>query len=82
VPVPRSVRFAERFAEAALNAGLVVWPNAGQADGINGDLVMLAPPFIITESEIAMMADRLRTALAATVATTVATTAAQMPTPR
>jgi adenosylmethionine-8-amino-7-oxononanoate aminotransferase len=82
VPFPRSVRFAERFAEAALNAGLVVWPNAGQADGINGDLVMLAPPFIITESEIAMMADRLRTALAATVATTVATTAAQMPTPR
>jgi hypothetical protein len=66
-PFARSLRFAERFAEAALDAGLVVWPNAGQADGTNGDLVMLAPPFVITESEIAMIADRLRTALTATV---------------
>ena len=85
-PFARSVRFAERFADAALDAGLVVWPNAGQADGTNGDLVMLAPPFTITESEITMMADRLRTALAATIATTVAATvaatAAEMPTPR
>jgi adenosylmethionine-8-amino-7-oxononanoate aminotransferase len=85
-PFARSVRFAERFADAALDAGLVVWPNAGQADGTNGDLVMLAPPFTITESEIAMMADRLRTALAAAIATTVAATvaktAAEMPTPR
>jgi len=29
-----------------------VWPNVGQADGTNGDLVMLAPAFIITEDEI------------------------------
>ena len=33
-PFPRSARFAERFAEAALDAGLVVWPNVGQADGV------------------------------------------------
>ena len=32
--------------------GLVVWPNTGHADGINGDLVMLAPPFVITEDQI------------------------------
>ena len=35
-----------RFAAAALEAGLVVWPNVGQADGVNGDLAMLAPPFV------------------------------------
>jgi adenosylmethionine-8-amino-7-oxononanoate aminotransferase len=51
-PFPRSVRFAETFAAAALEAGLVVWPNVGQANGRDGDLAMLAPPFVVTESEI------------------------------
>ena len=42
---PRSTRFAERFAQLALDEGLTVWPNVGHADGTNGDLAMLAPPF-------------------------------------
>jgi adenosylmethionine-8-amino-7-oxononanoate aminotransferase len=68
-PFPRSARVAETMTEAARDAGLVVWPNSGQADGTNGDLVMLAPPFVITEPEIAMIVDRLRIALDATLAT-------------
>ena len=51
-PLPRSARFAEHFTDAALEEGLVVWPNVGHADGRNGDLVMLAPPFIVTEDQI------------------------------
>jgi adenosylmethionine-8-amino-7-oxononanoate aminotransferase len=51
-PMPRSAGFAETFTQAALDAGLVVWPNVGHADGRNGDLVMLAPPFIVTEDQI------------------------------
>jgi adenosylmethionine-8-amino-7-oxononanoate aminotransferase len=51
-PFPRSVRFAETFAAAALEAGLVVWPNVGQANGRDGDLAMLAPPFVVSESEV------------------------------
>jgi adenosylmethionine-8-amino-7-oxononanoate aminotransferase len=51
-PFPRAARFAEAFTEAAHGEGLVVWPNVGHADGTNGDLVMIAPPFIITEPEI------------------------------
>ncbi len=51
-PLPRSARFAETFAETALEEGLVVWPNVGHADGYNGDLVMLAPPFVVTEDQI------------------------------
>lgn len=51
-PLPRSVAFAETFTQAALDAGLVVWPNVGHADGRNGDLVMLAPPFVVTEDQI------------------------------
>jgi adenosylmethionine-8-amino-7-oxononanoate aminotransferase len=51
-PLPRSAVFAETFTQAALDAGLVVWPNIGHADGRNGDLVMLAPPFVVTEDQI------------------------------
>ncbi len=49
---PRSLKFAETFVASALDLGLIVWPNTGHADGENGDLVMLAPPFIITEAEL------------------------------
>jgi adenosylmethionine-8-amino-7-oxononanoate aminotransferase len=66
-PFPRSSRFAERFAAAALDVGLVVWPNVGQADGVNGDLVMLAPPFIITQDQMNEIVDLFGRALLATV---------------
>jgi len=69
-PFPRSLHFAESFTQAALDAGVVVWPNVGQADGVNGDLVMLAPPFVITEAEIADIVARLRIAYDATVGST------------
>ncbi len=51
-PLPRAAAFAETFTEAALEAGLVVWPNVGHADGARGDLALLAPPFVVTDEEI------------------------------
>src|SRR5205823_1159003 len=65
-PFPRAARFAEAFTEAAQQAGLVVWPNVGHADGVNGDLVVVAPPFIITEQEIDQLVIRFTTAHAST----------------
>ena len=62
-PFPREARLAESFASAALEAGLVVWPNVGHADGTNGDLVMLAPPFVVTEEEIDEIVARLARAM-------------------
>jgi adenosylmethionine-8-amino-7-oxononanoate aminotransferase len=62
-PFPREKRFAERFTLAAERAGLMVWPNTGHADGANGDLVVLAPPYIISEAEIDEIVDRFRSAL-------------------
>jgi adenosylmethionine-8-amino-7-oxononanoate aminotransferase len=66
-PFPRAARFAETFADAALEAGLVVWPNVGQADGVNGDLAMLAPPFVVTHEEMDLIVQRFGEALRATV---------------
>ena len=65
-PFPRAAHFAETFTEAAQQAGLVVWPNVGHADGTNGDLVMVAPPFIVTEQEIDEIVRRFAEALEAT----------------
>ncbi len=62
-PLPRAAAFAETFTQAALDAGLVVWPNVGHADGRNGDLVMLAPPFIVTEDQIDEIVELLTRAL-------------------
>lgn len=64
---PRAAHFAETFSAEAMKAGLVVWVNMGQADGTNGDLAMLAPPFTSTEAELDEMIARFATALEATV---------------
>ncbi len=73
-PFDRSLQIAESVTEAAQAEGLVVWPNAGQADGVNGDLVLVAPPFIITEDEISELVHRLRVAIDAATETTNAQT--------
>src|SRR2546422_3670485 len=51
-PFARSLHFAETFTDAAQEAGLVVWTNVGHADGENGDLLMIPPPFVVTEEQI------------------------------
>jgi adenosylmethionine-8-amino-7-oxononanoate aminotransferase len=61
-PFPRSRRRAEAVAARALARGLVVYPSGGAA-GDDGDLVMIAPPFVATEAEIAEMAGILDAAL-------------------
>ena len=62
-PYPRKLKVAERVTDAALKAGLVIWPNVGQADGTNGDLVCLAPPFVVTDAEMDEMIARFGRAL-------------------
>jgi len=63
-PFPREQKYVEAFIAKALDSGLVLWPNIGHADGINGDLVMVAPPFVIQENEISEMLDKIVSTLA------------------
>lgn len=62
-PFPRAARLAETLTEAAQSLGLALWPNSGQADGTNGDLVMIAPPFVVSDDELELIVARLRGAL-------------------
>ncbi|MFZ2055040.1 MAG: aspartate aminotransferase family protein [Candidatus Aminicenantales bacterium] len=63
-PFPRKQKYAEAFIAEALDRGLVLWPNIGHADSTNGDLVMVAPPFVIQEDEISEMLEKIESTLA------------------
>ena len=67
-PFDRSLRMVETLVETAQAAGLALWPQAGSAEGGQGDLVLVSPPFIVAEEEIAEIVARLRGALDATIA--------------
>ena len=63
-PFERGLKVVERLMDAALARGLIVWPNTGHADGTNGDLVLIAPPLVVSESQIDELAVLLRDSLA------------------
>ena len=52
------------FKAAAFEAGLICYPMGGTIDGRQGDHVLLAPPFIISDSQIDEICDKLDTAAA------------------
>ena len=59
-PFPSESHFAQRVTDAAFEQGLIVYPGHGCVDGVAGDHVMVAPPFVITEGQM----DELVTLLA------------------
>ena len=42
-----------------MERGLAVYPMGGTLDGISGDHIVIAPPFIITESEVDFLVETL-----------------------
>ena len=62
-PFARALTVAEKIARSAFERGLIVVPGTGCADGENGDTLSLAPPFIVTEADIAQIVDILRDAI-------------------
>jgi adenosylmethionine-8-amino-7-oxononanoate aminotransferase len=63
-PFPRSRRLAEEITARAMAQGLLLWPSTGCADGVDGDLLNVAPPFVVSEAEIDQIVDRLSAVLA------------------
>ncbi len=53
----------KRVKAAAFEAGLICYPMGGTLDGVRGDHVLLAPPFIIEEAQIAELVEKLGVAL-------------------
>lgn len=48
--------------KAAFEEGLICYPMGGTIDGQNGDHVLLAPPFILTDAQVAELVGKLRAA--------------------
>jgi adenosylmethionine-8-amino-7-oxononanoate aminotransferase len=57
-----------RIKQEAMARGLMVYPSGGTVDGINGDHVLLAPPFICREDDIDTIVERLGDAVDAAIA--------------
>ncbi|AKQ61236.1 aspartate aminotransferase family protein [Bordetella hinzii] len=57
-----------RVKREAMARGLMVYPMGGTIDGRQGDHVLIAPPFIITDDELDQLTDRLRGAIDAATA--------------
>ncbi len=51
-PFPVEYKFGKRLFEEAFARGLVVFPASGTVDGVAGDHILLAPPFVITASQV------------------------------
>jgi adenosylmethionine-8-amino-7-oxononanoate aminotransferase len=62
-PFDPACRLHAAVKEQAMGRGLMVYPMGGTIDGRQGDHILLAPPFIATEAELAEITSRLADAL-------------------
>jgi adenosylmethionine-8-amino-7-oxononanoate aminotransferase len=64
-PFDPALQLHARIKKEAFSRGLMVYPMGGTVDGRYGDHVLLAPPFIASDSELALIAQRLHDAIQA-----------------
>ena len=72
-PFPRAARVAEATVAAARERGVLLYSGTGNADGVDGDVLLLGPPFVVSDAELETIATV--TADAIDVATRAAVTA-------
>ena len=51
-PFPRAARLTEGVVRAARDAGVLVYSGTGNANGVDGDTILLGPPFVVTDGEL------------------------------
>jgi len=64
-PLDPARKVHARIKKEAMARGLMVYPMGGTVDGRYGDHVLLAPPFITSDSELAQIVERLEAAIRA-----------------
>ncbi len=62
-PFDPKLRVHARVKRAAMNEGLMCYPMGGTLDGVRGDHVLLAPPFIVEPAQLDELVDKLGRAL-------------------
>jgi adenosylmethionine-8-amino-7-oxononanoate aminotransferase len=66
-PFDPALKMHARIKRLALERGLACYPAGGTVDGVKGDHVLLAPPYICTPRDIEMIVERLGEAVDAAV---------------
>ena len=64
-PFSPQADFGQRVCDLAFERGVILYPGHGGADGVAGDHLMVAPPFVIAEREIDQVVEVLGEAIAA-----------------
>ncbi|MGB1696273.1 MAG: aminotransferase class III-fold pyridoxal phosphate-dependent enzyme, partial [Paracoccaceae bacterium] len=62
-PFDPELKLATKIKKSAQNNGLLCYPMSGTIDGKHGDHILLAPPFIISETEMDLLIDKLSKSL-------------------
>jgi adenosylmethionine-8-amino-7-oxononanoate aminotransferase len=62
-PFARSDRVTERAVQAARESGLLLYSSTAHVDGRDGDLLMLGPPFVISDADAATIVERTAAAV-------------------
>jgi hypothetical protein len=62
-PFDPALKLHARVRAEAMARGLVCYPSGGSADGVRGDHVLLAPPFIVSENQIGEIVGRVGEAI-------------------
>ena len=63
VPFPRRARLTEAVVRRARDLGVLVYSGTGNANGTDGDTILLGPPFVVTDDELVRIADTVALAL-------------------
>lgn len=61
-PFPPERGVSKALKKAAFEAGLICYPMSGTVDGVQGDHILLAPPFILEDAQIDEITGKLETA--------------------
>lgn len=57
-PFPGEKKLFMKIRQRAFENGLICYPVGGNVDGVNGDVVILAPPYNVTEAELTEIVDK------------------------
>jgi adenosylmethionine-8-amino-7-oxononanoate aminotransferase len=62
-PFPRAAKITEAVVRAARQRGVLLYSGTGNANGMDGDTILLGPPFIVTDGEMARIVEVLTEAI-------------------
>jgi adenosylmethionine-8-amino-7-oxononanoate aminotransferase len=51
-PFPPEAQFADRVFMCCMEKGVLLYPGHGSVDGVRGDHLTVAPPYVVTEDQI------------------------------